>query len=805
MAAFLTDSFTEASSTLLQSHAPEVGGSWALHSSFNLGAPTVGAGTGVLTANPANYVSIAACTATPASPDYIVTAVAKNASAGRVVGVAARLQSYTSGLTCIAGYIGNNVAAISRYGGAGTGVLASVAYTTVLDTYYTIALEVSGTSVTLKVNGAVVATATETSITGAGYAATFCDGVATYDSINASYPAAAATAITLEGPTAGVTGSPSSNFTVGADGAITGTVVVTPASSPAEGTFSPTTVSISEASPTGTFTYSAASDGTKTISVTNNGGLSNPTSISYTATTSVVPTVTDIADKRVFQRIAGASSITISGTYVGTATGIQARIVQAGTSTEVVTWTTIAASPSGGVFSGSLSVPQGGWYNVQVRDTSNPTAVSSGTHQFGVGDIFVVAGQSNGEKMFTVGAVTPASTTAKYSGTWGANVGAGACTLANALTSALGIPIGMISTAVSGAGLCTSTASPYGSWDNPATAPYTTWANLVTGVGGKIAGVLWLQGEWDAGTNVAKATYKSALSDLITRMRTYTSQPTLPFYILPLTRYTVATYVGWDNVQDAFIESFSSDVIKACDTWEVSSDDGLHYNEAGQIVIANRTALAIRKFYGQSVESLGPYLVSASLSGSIVDAVFAHVSGSDLSPASGITGLTFVSNGTPVVPVSVAKVNATTVRATFSNPLDAPVYVAVAVGTNPNATAPLVDSVGLPAQRTLTGGILSFSKVVSFVLTSDGSTPAASLTGLKWAFFDSADLANVSAPSAAGSGATTDASGNFVINVPASTLDSGGVGWLVVSDSDGTLTQNPAHKAYSGPVTVTVQ
>lgn len=98
-----------------------------------------------------------------------------------------------------------------------------------------------------------------------------------------SQGAGAATAVTLSGPTSGTVAVASTAFTVGADGTITGTVVVTPSDGGAGGTFAPTTVSISSASPTATFTYTAATTGAKTISVTNNGSLTNPSNITYTA------------------------------------------------------------------------------------------------------------------------------------------------------------------------------------------------------------------------------------------------------------------------------------------------------------------------------------------------------------------------------------------------------------------------------------------------------------------------------------------------------------------------------------------
>jgi hypothetical protein len=101
---------------------------------------------------------------------------------------------------------------------------------------------------------------------------------------NISFDASAAPAatVTISGPNTGINGVASTNFTVGADGVITGTVVVTPSSGGGGGTFTPTSVSISSGAPTATFTYTPASVGAKSISVTNNGGLANPSSWTYT-------------------------------------------------------------------------------------------------------------------------------------------------------------------------------------------------------------------------------------------------------------------------------------------------------------------------------------------------------------------------------------------------------------------------------------------------------------------------------------------------------------------------------------------
>jgi len=91
---------------------------------------------------------------------------------------------------------------------------------------------------------------------------------------------------TLTGPSSGNTGSPSTPFTVAlpSGGVVSGTVTVTPHTT-GTGTFTPATVALTTAAPSATFTYTPTVSGTDTISTTNNGGLTDPSSLSYVSST----------------------------------------------------------------------------------------------------------------------------------------------------------------------------------------------------------------------------------------------------------------------------------------------------------------------------------------------------------------------------------------------------------------------------------------------------------------------------------------------------------------------------------------
>jgi hypothetical protein len=93
------------------------------------------------------------------------------------------------------------------------------------------------------------------------------------------------------------------------------------------------------------------------------------------------------------------------------------------------------------------------------------------------------------------------------------------------------------------------------------------------------------------------------------------------------------------------------------------------------------------------------------------------------------------------------------------------------------------------------------TKTVTITLVTTANSPQANLTSLKWAFFDQATPSSFDHPTDYGSTETTDGSGVLVITVH-TTLSAGGIGWLTVTNSDGTTSQSPAHKAFSGPVVV---
>ncbi len=96
----------------------------------------------------------------------------------------------------------------------------------------------------------------------------------------------------------------------------------------------------------------------------------------------------------------------------------------------------------------------------------------------------------------------------------------------------------------------------------------------------------------------------------------------------------------------------------------------------------------------------------------------------------------------------------------------------------------------------------AFIASISVTLTDVNNVAIPNLTGLIWAWWDDPIVENQSVPTDAGNGGTTDPSGIFAVSLPGSSLTAGQIGWIEITDSDGTVSQSPIGKVAAGPVVI---
>lgn len=368
-------------------------------------------------------------------------------------------------------------------------------------------------------------------------------------------------------------------------------------------------------------------------------------------------TITDTVYQRIYQRIGTSKAISVSGTYAGSPSRILGRAVPAGSSlsASAVTypWQTIIDNPTGGSYSGSVTVPQGDGWVIQVRDGVNTLLGATGTHAFGVGAFIAMLGQSNMEYLFSVpwqgsptghpsalgqtaisslqrigtikDSVQPSTLASTY-GTYDSYGavgdpsmhGLGIVYMANALVAGLGCPVGMLLRAVSG--------SSSSQWLSGQSCMNDFLVGL-DAVGGDCEAVIWLQGETDAQNGVSYATYLSNLQNIFNTINTHTGRSVLPFGVVivgPATSGWAASENLMQSIRKAQIDfvvanAASGAFIAGTDIDGDLAGGTVHINETSQLTQGARYTEAIkRRFSGATYGIEGPVISSATRSGTVI-------------------------------------------------------------------------------------------------------------------------------------------------------------------------------------------
>lgn len=384
-------------------------------------------------------------------------------------------------------------------------------------------------------------------------------------------------------------------------------------------------------------------------------------------------TLSNIEDGKIFQRSAGETSgpVTVSGIYDGDSTGIQARVLLDADDSTVVDWTTIVASPTNDVFSGDITVPQGGPYYVQVRHANLTGTVKEGTTTFYVGTVIVIYGQSNAAR-FTVNGTSPpaaASGTRWFNGSSWTSVPAanGIRNLLNDLIGLTGVPVGALNGAISGKTVAQLS-------EDSGTSYFADLAAQIAASGGDAEFIVWHQGESDAAFATPAATYSTLLDALHQSIADEVSRTKaqIPFVVSSLATATgQATDANWWTIQGALVLAdadhaaihYSHSNLDAV----LAAGDPVHLSNASNGVSGKRYASTIGNLLGEVADPTAWFIASiAMVDTTHTDVTLVHSLGTDFTPTSGITGFEISDDAGSnwEVPSAAVRQDATTIRLT---------------------------------------------------------------------------------------------------------------------------------------------
>ncbi|MDR3617983.1 MAG: sialate O-acetylesterase, partial [Paludisphaera borealis] len=283
-----------------------------------------------------------------------------------------------------------------------------------------------------------------------------------------------------------------------------------------------------------------------------------------------------------------------------------------------------------------VGVPTGGPYMIQVTFGDPSSGNSAFVGPVFVGDLWVLAGQSNMEGVGDLIDVTPphpSVTALGMDGKWvqaqeplhwlvdspdpvhsgdpkdraersaqqhktrtkGAGLG---LPFAVSMVEQTGVPVGLVITAHGGTSMQGWDPAKKGEGGN---SLYGSMLRSVNLAGGKVKGVLWYQGESDSSPEGSKI-YERVFGDFIASVRSDLGQPDLPFYFVQIGRFVIGgDSKGWNTVQDA--ERRLPDRIAntaVVSVIDLELDDAIHVGTQGQKRVGQRLAkIAQRELFGQ--------------------------------------------------------------------------------------------------------------------------------------------------------------------------------------------------------------
>jgi sialate O-acetylesterase len=366
---------------------------------------------------------------------------------------------------------------------------------------------------------------------------------------------------------------------------------------------------------------------------------------------------------QIFQRgRRGTADIEIEGTWSITETEffVQARIVNEYTNapvTRYLDWQAASMDLTAKRFAMTFrDVPQGGLYRIETRARRPNTPFrwalrGDCVHHIGVGDLYVIAGQSNasgtGKGTVTDGpelgvhlfgnnecwrlathpledatdTLHPITITGIFHGhsPW--------LVFGKRIQTYTGIPVGLIPTALGG-----SSIKQWIKDDGQPGDLSENMADMIRKAGGSITGVLWYQGESDT-TPEGVECYPNRFEKWVSLTRSLVNNETLPILTAQLNghldhdRPYMESWCHIRELQRSMARTMSN--VHMVVTIDCSLSDEVHNHAASNVTIGERFAdTALEVIYGYAIDSRFPEPVEVHFRNEqCIEVVFAHLSG----------------------------------------------------------------------------------------------------------------------------------------------------------------------------------
>lgn len=401
----------------------------------------------------------------------------------------------------------------------------------------------------------------------------------------------------------------------------------------------------------------------------------------------------------------------------------QIRVMSEEDNSQIIPWQDVTCHPADDYITGTwettLTIPAGGLYRIETGlqvQSVNPdlawTFRGDTRLHVGVGDVFLLAGQSNSAGYGKDSAYDPPQPGVhlfRNRHTWDLaahpfNESTFAGDVANAERGVSGVcpylafgkafrkishyPVGLIASAMGG--------MPLKRWKPREGRLYNNMLEQ-TKACGEIAGVLWYQGCSDTTDSLSDA-YKDKIYDVINAFREDLGYP-VKFFTYQLNREVYSTNdYGYGTVREVQRQT-THDLkdVYILPTIHCSLSDGIHNNAHSCIMLGENMAKLCGNILYGSQPFFAPEIESATVSENIVTATFANVAHTLIVPDNSSLKCGFtITDEEGVVDYEPIKPDNNTISFHLTRPLKGTAYISFASEANPTTVPPLDDVTYLP-------------------------------------------------------------------------------------------------------------